>query len=215
MPLRRRSVYIVDDNSDVRCGLHASLAASGYTPRAFVAGKDFIDAAAELDAGCVLLDLRMPDIDGLGVLEAAADQLPRFHVIMISAHGDVATAVQAMQLGANDFLEKPFTEAALHRKLERAFASLAERMEPFQRKKAARVRIDTLSEREREVLQGLLAGLANKQLAATLALSPRTIEMHRARMMEHLGAHTLPEALRVAFDADLPPLMDPHPEAMN
>jgi two-component system response regulator FixJ len=111
-----------------------------------------------------------------------------------------------MQLGANDFLEKPFTEAALHRKLERAFASLAERMRPFQRKKAAQVRIETLSEREREVLQGLLAGLANKQLAATLALSPRTIEMHRARMMEHLGAQTLPEALRVAFDADLQPL---------
>lgn len=209
MRLGRRSVYIVDDNSDVRRELHASLAASGFTPRAFASGRDFVDAAGEIEPGCVLLDLRMPDIDGLGVLEATADQLPRFHVIMISAHGDVNTAVRAMQRGATDFLEKPFTEAALMNVLEKAFASLAERTTLFQRKKAAKARVETLSDRERDVLQGLLAGLANKQLAATLDLSPRTIEMHRARMMDHLGAHTLPEALRVAFEADLKPMALP------
>lgn len=196
----------MDDNSDVRRELHASLAASGFTPRAFASGKDFVDAAGEIEPGCVLLDLRMPDVDGLGVLKATADQLPRFHVIMISAHGDVTTAVQAMQLGAIDFLEKPFTEAALIRALEKAFSLLAERTTLFQRKKLAADRIEGLSDRERDVLQGLLAGLANKQLAATLELSPRTIEMHRARMMDHLGAQTLQEALRVAFEADLKPM---------
>lgn len=165
-----------------------------------------MEAAREIEPGCVLLDLRMPDIDGLDVLRAAADELPRFHVIMISAHGDVTTAVQAMQLGATDFLEKPFTEAALIRALETAFVSLAERTTLFQRKKAAKARVETLSDRERDVLQGLLAGLGNKQLAAALDLSPRTIEMHRARMMDHLGARTLQEALRIAFEADLTPV---------
>ena len=197
----------MDDNSDVRREIHASLSANRFSPRAFASGADFVDAAGDLQPGCVLLDLRMPDIDGLGVLRATAEQLPRFHVIMISAHGDVATAVQAMQLGATDFLEKPFTEGALLKALERAFTSLAERTSLFQRKRAARERMATLSEREREVLQGLLAGLANKQLAAALDLSPRTVEMHRARMMDHLGAQTLPDALRMAFDAELAPLV--------
>ncbi len=205
--LESRHVYVVDDNSDVRREIHASLSANTFSPRAFASGTDFVEAAPELAPGCVLLDLRMPEIDGLGVLRATADQLPRFHVIMISAHGDVTTAVQAMQLGATDFLEKPFTEVALLKALDRAFVSLAERTTLFQRKQAARERVATLSDREREVLQGLLAGLANKQLAAALDLSPRTVEMHRARMMDHLAAQTLPDALRMAFDAELEPLI--------
>lgn len=204
--LGRRNVYIVDDNIDVRREIHASLSDSGFAPRGFPLGTDFLEAATELEPGCILLDLRMPDIDGFDVLRATADQLPRFHVIMISAHGDVTSAVQAMRLGATDFLEKPFTEAALLKALDQGFVSLAERTCLFERKTQARKRIATLSEREREVLRGLLAGLANKQLAATLDLSPRTVEMHRARMMEHLGVHTLPEALRYAFEADLEPL---------
>lgn len=201
-----RHVYVVDDNLDVRREIHGSLAANDFAPRVFASGRDFVDAAGELASGCVLLDLRMPDVDGLDVLRAAADQLSRFHIIMISGHGDVGTAVQAMQLGATDFLEKPFTETALIKALDQAFATLSERTGRFQRQSIARQRVATLSEREREVLQGLLSGLANKQLAATLDLSPRTVEMHRARMMDHLGVQTLPEALRVAFDADLQPL---------
>lgn len=207
--LGSRLVYIVDDNSDVRRELHASLAAEGFNPRAFASGKDFIDAADEIEPGCVLLDLRMPGLDGLDVLRLAGDQLQRFHVIMISAHGDVSTAVQAMQLGAADFIEKPFTEATLIRVLDKAFVSLGARAMLFDRRTAAKAKIETLSDRERDVLQGLLAGLANKQLAATLDLSPRTIEMHRARMMDHLGAHSLQEALRVAFEADLQPMALP------
>lgn len=201
-----KNVYIVDDNVDIRREIHVSLSAAGFAPRAFASGADFVDAVSELDPGCVLLDLRMPEIDGLGVLEAIADQHGRLHVIMISAHGDVNTAVRAMQLGAADFLEKPFTEAMLLKVLEKAFVSLVQRTCEFGRQSAARERIATLSDREREVLQGLLAGLANKQLAAVLALSPRTVEMHRARMMDHLGAQTLPEALRTAFEAGLEPL---------
>jgi two-component system response regulator FixJ len=196
----------VDDNVDIRLDIHASLSANGFRPRAFAHGSDFVDAVGDLDPGCVLLDLRMPDIDGLDVLRATVDQLPRFHIIMISAHGDVTTAVEAMRLGAIDFLEKPFTQSALLRRLEQAFSSLAERSAAFQRSSSAKDRVATLSDREREVLRGLLAGLANKQLAAALDLSPRTVEMHRARMMDHLGAQTLPEALRLAFDAELDPL---------
>ena len=204
--LGSRKVYIVDDNVDVRLDIHAALSANGFSPRAFAHGSDFVDAAGQLDPGCVLLDLRMPDLDGLEVLRATVDQLPRFHIIMISAHGDVPTAVEAMRLGAIDFLEKPFTESKLLRTLEQAFSSLAERATAFQRRSSAKERVATLSDREREVLQGLIAGLANKQLAAALQLSPRTVEMHRARMMDHLGVHTLPEALRLAFEAELEPL---------
>lgn len=191
----------------MRREIYASLSANEFRPRAFASGSDFVADAGELPPGCVLLDLRMPDIDGLEVLRATVEELPRFHVIMISAHGDVTTAVQAMQLGATDFLEKPFTEGALLKALDRAFTSLAERASLFQRKRVSREKVATLSDREREVLQGLLAGLSNKQLAMTLDLSPRTVEMHRARMMEHLGAQTLPDALRMAFEAELEPLV--------
>lgn len=201
-----KNVYIVDDNVDIRREIHMSLSTAGFAPRAFASGSDFVDSVSDLAPGCVLLDLRMPEIDGLGVLEAIADQHGRLHVIMISAHGDVNTAVRAMQLGAADFLEKPFTEGMLLNVLDRAFVTLAQRSSEFGRQSAAKERIATLSDREREVLQGLLAGMANKQLAAVLALSPRTVEMHRARMMDHLGAQTLPEALRTAFDAGLEPL---------
>jgi two-component system response regulator FixJ len=206
--LGRKHVYIVDDNADVRRGIHAALSAAGFTPRAFVSGTDFVEAAKDLEPGCVLLDLRMPDIDGLEVLEATHEILPRFHVIMISAHGDVNTAVKAMRLGAIDFMEKPFTEAVLIDTLNAAFASLSESASAVERKLLARERVSTLSDREREVLQGLLAGMANKQVAVALDLSPRTVEMHRARMMDHLGAHALPDAIRIAFDADLAPLED-------
>lgn len=202
-----RNVYIVDDNVDIRREIHTSVTAAGFAPRAFASGADFVDAAPDLQSGCVLLDLRMPQIDGLGVLEAIAEHQGRLHIIMISAHGDVNTAVRAMQLGATDFLEKPFTETMLLNALDRAFISLAQSSSELERQSAAKERIATLSDREREVLQGLLAGMANKQLAAVLALSPRTVEMHRARMMDHLGAHTLPEALRTAFEAGLEPLV--------
>ncbi|MGE3747335.1 MAG: response regulator transcription factor [Sphingomonadaceae bacterium] len=202
-----RHVYIVDDNSDVRREIHASLTAHGYAPRAFVSGTDLMEAVDDLNPGCILLDLRMPDVDGLDLLRESAGRLLRFNVIMISGHGDVTTAVEAMRLGAMDFLEKPFTEAALIKTLEQAFASLAERALALERKLAAQERIATLSDREREVLQGLLAGLANKQLASALGISPRTVEMHRARMMDHLGVDTLPDALRTAFEAELTPLL--------
>jgi len=205
--LGERHVYIVDDNSDVRREIHASLTAQGYTPRAFVSGTDLMEAVDDLNPGCILLDLRMPDIDGLDLLRESAGRLLRFNVIMISGHGDVTTAVEAMRLGATDFLEKPFTESALINTLEQAFASLAERTLTLERKLTAQERIATLSDREREVLQGLLAGLANKQLASALGISPRTVEMHRARMMDHLGVDTLPEALRTAFEAELAPLL--------
>lgn len=206
MGLGRKHVYIVDDNVDVRRGIHASLSAAGFAPRAFASGADFVDAIGDLDAGCVLLDLRMPEIDGLEVLEATTSHRGRLLPIMISAHGDVTTAVRAMQLGAIDFIEKPFTEGMLMRVLEKAFASLSETTSVLERQTVAKERIATLSEREREVLRGLLAGMANKQVAAALDLSPRTVEMHRARMMDHLGAQALPDALRTAFEAGLPPL---------
>jgi Response regulator len=208
--LASKHVYIVDDNVDVRRGIHSSLSIAGFTPRAFASGADFVEAAPDLAQGCVLLDLRMPDVDGIEVLQAASDQLPRFHVIMISAHGDVSTAVQAMRLGASDFIEKPFTEATLLKTLDQAFDALSRRLSLFERKSMAKGRIATLSEREREVLQGLAAGLANKQLAAALDLSPRTVEMHRARMMDHLGVNSLPDALRMAFEAELTPLAEQH-----
>lgn len=204
--LGRKHVYIVDDNVDVRRGLYSSVLAAGFSPRAFASGADFVEAVADLEAGCVLLDLRMPEVDGLEVLEAIADHRSRFHIIMISAHGDVTTAVRAMQLGAIDFIEKPFTEPVLIRTLKQAFTSLSKTTSTLERQSAAKERIATLSDREREVLQGLLSGMANKQVAIALDLSPRTVEMHRARMMEHLGVQTLPDALRTAFEAGLDPL---------
>lgn len=161
---------------------------------------------ANLDRGCVLLDLRMPEMSGIEVLEALAARGMDLPVIMISGQGDIPTAVQAMKLGAADFLEKPYRESALVHAISRVCAESEETENRRASREQAVGRVAELSYRERQVLQGLIAGLTNKGIARQLELSVRTVEMHRARMLATLDVGSLAEAVRVAIDAELEPL---------
>jgi two-component system response regulator FixJ len=162
-------------------------------------GRAFLDAAPDADPGCVLLDVRMPEIDGLQVIEMLGARITQLPVIVMTGHGDIATAVRAMKLGASDFLEKPFEEAALIETIERVFVTLGQHVLVADRCSDAKCRLDTLTKRENDVLCGLASGLSNKVLAYRLGLSVRTVEMHRSNMMNRLAVRSLPEALRLAY----------------
>lgn len=196
---RMKQVYIVDDDESVRSSLAFFLSAAGFEVRAYASGRELVAEAAYL-AGCVLLDVRMPGMDGFAVIAALSAHRARLPVVIMSGHGDIASAVRAMQAGALDFLEKPFDEKMLLDILARVFAFHGHRVRDHDRRTEALTRMTSLSERELEVLQGLIAGHSNKVLAYDLGISVRTVEMHRASMMDRLGVRSLAEALRIAFD---------------
>ena len=154
-----------------------------------------------LDPGCILLDIRMPDMDGLEVQRELAARGIAMPVIVLTGHGDVATAVEAMKNGASDFIEKPFEKAVLLEAIERASERLARAEESSASEREAKVRIAALTARERDVLRELARGHPNKTIAYDLGISPRTVEVHRANVMTKLGVRSLSEALRIAFAA--------------
>lgn len=203
-PSRPRCVYVIDDDSMVRRSLSFALTTAGFEVRAFLCGQDFLTEAETLAPGCVLLDVRMPGISGLDVLDALADRVHRFAVLIMTGHGDVDTAVTAMKRGARDFLEKPFTDQALLDILDTLFVALPGQIDAHAARSDAIARIASLSPRERDVLDGLVAGLPNKLIAYQLDISVRTVEMHRQRLMERLGVKTLGDALKLAVLASMP-----------
>ena len=202
-------VYVVDDDRDVRRSLSFMLGASDVRSHPFGSGEDFLDAIPDLQPGCILLDLRMPQMDGFHVMAELARREIDWPVIVMTGHGEVPVAVRAMKLGAIDFIEKPFSEEALLASFGNAFSLLDEREETGKRRRAARDRVTQLTSRETDVLRGLLAGESNKQLAQRLGISLRTVEMHRGNMMERLEVASLAEALKLALEAGLEPPPDP------
>ena len=203
-----QTVYVVDDDRDVRRSLSFMLGADQIRSYPFASGIDFLEALDDLDPGCVLLDLRMPEMDGFAVMGRMAERFVDWPVIVMTGHGDVPVAVRAMRHGAIDFIEKPFTEETLHVSLNNGMALLAAREAQGQRRRRAHERVKLLTAREREVLQALLAGQSNKVIAKALGISLRTVEMHRGNMMERLQVSSLAEALTLAIEAGLEaPLM--------
>ncbi|MEA3003170.1 MAG: hypothetical protein QOH81_1958, partial [Sphingomonadales bacterium] len=198
-------VHIVDDDAQVRAATSYLLSSHGYATETYASGADFLERA-QLDEGCLLLDLRMPQMDAHQVQEELARRGVPMPVVVMSGHDELGAAVQAMKLGAVDFLQKPPSEEGLLASVGRALALFSEGEEKRNAQQDAAARLQRLSPRERQMLQGLVSGLSNKEMARKLGLSPRTIEMHRANMMDELGTGTLSEALRVAIDAGLPPL---------
>jgi two-component system response regulator FixJ len=203
--LNSHYVYVVDDDRDVRRSLSFMLSASEIRSHPFGSGVDFLEAIPDLEPGCVLLDIRMPQMDGFEVMARLAQRGIDWPVIVMTGHGEVPVAVRAMKLGAVDFIEKPFSEEALLDCFGNAFELLGERETAGRRRRAARERVSQLTARETEVLEGLLAGESNKQLATRLGISLRTIEMHRGNMMERLQVASLAEALTLALEAGLRP----------
>ena len=202
-----RCIYIVDDDDSVRGSLHSLLS---ITPdlliRGFRSGEAFIAEAESLDPGLVLLDYHMPGIDGFDVLRSIGAARGRFVTIILTGVGNVALAVEAMKAGAVDFLEKPFDSESLAGAIAVAFERLEQDGAATAHVAKAQATIGRLSQREKDVLGGLIAGRSNKVIAYELDISPRTVEIYRANMMDKLGVHSLSEALRIAFAAGLVPI---------
>jgi FixJ family two-component response regulator len=198
-------VHIVDDDAQLRAATSFLLARHGFATEIYSSGAEFL-RQAKLGRGCILLDLAMPGMTGNEVQEELVRRGVMLPVIVMGGPGDLAAAARAMKLGAADLVEKPPPEEDLLNAIGRCLES--ERKGEDRRKAglAASARLERLSPRERQILQGLLAGLSNKEIARRLHLSPRTVEMHRANMMEDLGIASLVDALRLAIDAELAPL---------
>ena len=199
-------IYIVDDDEAVRDSLSLLLEARGYTVRSFAAAAEFLAAAPTLRSGCLIADIRMPGMDGLELQRRLIERTYRFPLIVITGHGDVPLAVRAMKAGAVDFIEKPFPAENILNSAAAALARLVEPRDQDQLATTAAARLVLLTPREHEVLQGLLAGLPNNSIAYDLAISPRTVEIHRARVMDKMAARSLSELIRMSLAAGvLPP----------
>ena len=194
-------VHLVDDDDSVRRSVGFMLKTSGHQVESYSSGAELLKQAKALDAGCILLDIRMPGMDGLEVQETLRQQGVTLPIIIMTGHGDVPLSVRAMKAGAIDFIEKPFEKQVLLAALEAGFDALERSDSGREKAKDAAVRLQVLTPREREVLDGLAEGLPNKTIAYDLGISPRTVEIHRANLMTKLGVRSLSETLRLAFAA--------------
>jgi two-component system, LuxR family, response regulator FixJ len=200
-----RTIYIVDDDDAVRASLHSLLSLQpDLVVRSYRSGDAFLEDVAELDPGVLLLDFHMPGATGLDVLRSIRGRA-NFASVVLTGQGNVGLAVQAMQAGALDFIEKPYEAEALLALVDNAFRQLEKDSEAAARVDAAKSRIGRLSPRETDVLKGLIEGRSNKIIAYELDISPRTVEIYRANLMDKLEVRSLSEALRIAFAAGLFP----------
>jgi two-component system, LuxR family, response regulator FixJ len=200
---RNRVIHLVDDDEAIRRSASFMLRTSGYVVKTYVSGVEFLNSANEAEPGCILLDVRMPGMDGLEVQQALKARNVLLPVVVMTGHGDVTVAVQAMKAGAVDFIEKPFEKAALLRAIEQAFDRLEQAGRRHARAEEAKGRLAPLTSREMDVLEGLVRGHPNKTIAYDLGISPRTVEIHRANLMTKLEVASLSDALRIAFAAGL------------
>lgn len=193
------SVHVVDDDAGVRDSLGLLLESAGFSVQVYESATTFLTVAADLDAGCVLTDVRMPDIDGLTLQRRLAASNRRLAVVVMTGHADVPIAVEALKAGALDFLEKPFDDARLLAVVRDALASSQRARDERQTTADIAQRLSSLTPREREVLERLVAGQPNKTIAYDLGTSPRTVEVQRARVMEKMNARSLAELVRMVM----------------
>lgn len=198
-----RTVHVVDDDEAIRQSISFLLRKAGYTVETYPAGTAFLKAVTRKSQGCVLMDVRMPDIDGLEVQARLSQQGIAMPVVMLTGHGDVTLAVRAIKAGAIEFLEKPFERLMLIDAIEAALRHAARTGREHLAANDAVVRIAALTARERDVLDGMVLGRPNKLIAFELGIATRTVEVHRASLMEKLSARSLSDVLRIAFAAGL------------
>lgn len=199
----KQLVHIVDDEEAIRRSAGFMLRTSGYAVEAWPSGIAFLKEVGHAQEGCVLLDVRMPEMDGLEVQQALKERGVAMPVVILTGHADVSIAVRAMKAGAIDFIEKPFEKATLLTALDIAFHRLSDAETQNGRAAEAGLLLAGLTPRERDVLDGLARGLPNKTIAYDLGISPRTVEVHRANLMTKLSVRSLSDALRVAFAGGL------------
>ncbi|MEL6729407.1 MAG: response regulator [Pseudomonadota bacterium] len=198
-----RTVFLVDDDEAIRHSASFMLRHAGFIVKTYPDGISFLDQITDENDGCILLDVRMPGMDGLAVQNVLNKRGINMPVIILTGHGDVPVAVEAMKSGAIEFLEKPYEKRALVGAIENAFTLLDNQAAVDKRSADAKAKLTSLTPREMEVLECLVAGMTNKGIAQALSISPRTVEIHRAHMMEKLQADSLSNALRFAFLAGM------------
>ncbi len=195
------TVLVVDDDEPVRDSLQALLESAGYVVATFASGQALLAGIGGHDAVCLVADIRMPEMDGMELQQEMVRREIALPVIFVTGHGDVALAVRAMKAGSFDFIEKPYDENTLLQSVERAIAASHQRASADADRAAALKQLESLTTREREVLDLLVAGRANKVVAHELDISPRTVEVHRSRVMEKLHARNLSDLVRIAIAA--------------
>ncbi|EJW13564.1 Two-component nitrogen fixation transcriptional regulator FixJ [Rhodovulum sp. PH10] len=206
-------VHVIDDDESVRRSLDFLLRAAGMTTRSWESAVAFLAALPEVAGGCVVTDVKMPEVSGVDLLRRLKAMDLRIPVVVITGHADVPMAVEAMKSGAVDFLEKPFDDEVLLASVRSALATAESRAERESEKLALRERIASLSGREHEVLEGLVAGKPNKVIAYDLGISPRTVEIYRANVMTKMHAVSLSELVRMTLIAGVDPADTPKPRS--
>lgn len=200
LPDTEQVIYVVDDDEAMRDSMNWLLEGEGYAVACFESGEHFLAAYRDDMRGCLVLDVRMPEMSGLELHEHLADRGSALPVIFVTGHGDVPMAVGALQRGACDFIEKPFHNEDLLARIQRALALDCEQATRRRRTDAIAQRLELLTQREREVMDLVVAGKLNKQIADALDISMKTVEAHRARVMDKMGARTLAELVRVVME---------------
>lgn len=195
------TVYIVDDDNSVRDSLALLLNFRGFRTREFASGEAFLEAWKPEWRGCLLLDLRMTGMDGLALQQMLIDQGSRLPIVFLTGHGDIAQARTALKAGAVDFLEKPVDHESLFASVDEALRKDTQQRAEEQRLADLEGRLGRLSERERQVMERVVAGRHNREIAAELEISPRTVEVFKARMMEKMQARSVPELVKLVLEA--------------
>jgi FixJ family two-component response regulator len=199
---RPATVHVVDDDDAVRSSLRLLLKSVGLPTVAHASAHEFLAAWDTDQPGCLVLDVRMPGMSGIELQAELNQRGAIIPVVFISGHGDIPMAVEAIQHGAFDFLQKPFRDQDLIDRVQRALASDADHRQLLQQRETLRQRYDSLTPREQEVLQLVTQGKANKVMAGDLGVSQRTVEIHRARVMEKMGAQSLAQLVRMVLELD-------------
>jgi two-component system response regulator FixJ len=192
-------VHIVDDDEAVRQSLAFLLSTAGTPVRVYESATSFLEALPKLQRGCLITDVRMPDMTGIELLQRLKSKSIDLPVIVITGHGDIPLAVEAMKSGAIDFIEKPFAEESILKAVRAAEERAKTKGRRSENEVAVTARLASLSERERQVLEGLIAGNPNKTIAYDLGISPRTVEVYRANVMSKMQAKSLSELIRMTL----------------
>lgn len=197
-------IHVVDDEEQVRKSLAFLLSVSGHAARVHDSATAFLQLAPGLSNAVLITDLRMPDMSGVDLLRRLGEIGAMLPAIVITGHADVPMAVEAMKAGAVDFIEKPFEDTVLLEAVDRAVVELGKREPSEGDAGTVRARVEKLTDREKQIMNAIVAGLPNKTIAYDLDISPRTVEVHRANVMSKMGAKSLPELVRMVLSAGIP-----------
>lgn len=194
-------VHVIDDDDGVRDSLRLLLEATGFAVEAYAAAEEFLERVDRAPPGCVVTDVRMPQMSGIELLDRLSDRLDRFPVIVLTGEADVPMAVAALKAGAHDFIQKPYSPDVIIKAVRTCLGRMIEETTRAAVRAERTQRIAALSAREREVLGGIMEGHSNKEIARDLNISPRTVEAYRANLMMKMGADSLSELVRMALEA--------------